>query len=348
MSVVNATIWRRATQSLSMASALAAALALLPGVAAQDGLPPVRFERLDPRFDAIVPPDAKVEVIAAGLSWVEGPAWDRRGKRLLVSDIPNNSVFEWREGQGLKLFLKPSGYTGTAPFAGPEPGSNGLLLDPEGRLLLCQHGDRRIARLEIDGRFTVLAERFRGKRINSPNDLVLRSNGDIYFTDPPFGLPKQLQDLGQEQGFSGVYRVTRTGAIDLMTKDVAYPNGIGFSPDEKTLYVSDAELAHPRWFAFEVKVGGTLGAPRVFVDGAGWAANGPGVADGLEVDAAGNVFGTGPGGIYVFSPRGELLGRIVTGVKTANLEWGDDGSVLYVTADTTLRRVRLGTRGKGF
>jgi gluconolactonase len=347
MSVDNRIIvWR--ARSLAIAAGLAAALGVPPGVAAQDGLPPVTFEQLDSRFEAIVPQRARVEVVASGFSWVEGPAWDRRGKRLLFSDIPNNSVLEWREGQAPRLFLRPSGYTGSAAFAGPEPGSNGLYFDAAGRLLLCQHGDRRIARLESDGRFTTLVERYQGKRINSPNDLVLKSNGDLFFTDPPFGLPKQLEDPNQEQEVNGVYCLSTAGLVTLLTKEVRFPNGIGFAPDEKTLYVSDADAKHPRWFAFEVKADGTLGAARVFADGAAWVGNGPGVADGLEVDAAGNVFGTGPGGIYVFSPRGELLGRIATGVKTANLEWGDDGSTLYITADTTIRRVRLRTRGKGF
>src|SRR5947208_1855010 len=197
--------------------------------------------RLDQRFDKLVPKDAKLEKIADGFTWVEGPVWDRKGQYLLFSDIPANSIFKWKPGAGVSLFLKPSGYTGSKPFEGKEPGSNGLTFDENGRLVLCRHGDRQIARLDTDGRFTVLADRYQGKRINSPNDLVFKSNGDLYFTDPPFGLPKAFVDPGKETPFQGVYRLSKEGKLSLLIADLKAPNGIALSPDETILYVSDVD-----------------------------------------------------------------------------------------------------------
>jgi gluconolactonase len=246
--------------------------------------------------------------------------------------------------------LKPSGYTGTASFTGREPGSNGLAFDFEGRLLLCEHGDRRIARLEPDGQKTTLAARYQGKRLNSPNDLVFKSDGSIYFTDPPFGLPGTFDDPEKELPFQGVYRLSPEGALTLLTKELRAPNGIGFSPDEKTLYVSNADREHAVWMAFDVLEDGALGPGRVFFDATEWARSKKGVPDGLDVDRDGNLFAAGPGGIHVIAPDATHLGSFEIDVPTANSawgeDWGSDGSYLYIAADTAIYRVPLTTRGQ--
>lgn len=306
----------------------------------------VRVIPLDPRFDQLISRGAKVEKIADGFAWVEGPAWNRNGNYLLFTDIPNNTVYKWRQGKGVSLFMRPSGYTGSAPFEGREPGANGLTFDREGRLVLAEHGDRRIARLESDGSKTTLASHYQGKRLNSPNDVVFKSNGDLYFTDPPFGLPKAFDDPGKELQHQGVYRFKPDGEVTLLVSDSKAPNGIAFSPDEKTLYVTDVAAA--RWLAYPVNSDGTLGAGRVFVDAKPFRPNGKGGADGLKVDARGNLFATGPGGLYLFAPDATLLGRIDLGVPTSNCAWGDDGSVLYVTADTAVYRIKTLTKGASF
>jgi gluconolactonase len=211
---------------------------------------------------------------------------------------------------------------------------------------LCQHGDRRVARREKDGRFTTLADRYQGKRLNSPNDLVFKSNGDLYFTDPPYGLPKQADDPERELAFCGVYRRAGSGEITLLTKDLTRPNGLAFSPDEKTLYVAVSDPEAPRWMAYDVTPDGTLGSGRVFFDAASLCKQGrKGLPDGLKVDRQGHLFATGPGGVLVLSPDGRHLGTLATGEATANCAFGDDGRTLYITADMHLCRVRLATRG---
>ncbi|MGH8727123.1 MAG: SMP-30/gluconolactonase/LRE family protein [Burkholderiales bacterium] len=305
-----------------------------------------RIIRLDPRFDQLLSRDAKVEKIADGFTWVEGPVWNKREGYLLLSDIPNNSVYKWRRGKGVSVFMHPSGYTGSAPFEGREPGANGLTFDREGRLILAEHGDRRLARLEPDGSKTTLASHYEGKRLNSPNDVVFKSNGDLYFTDPPFGLPKAFDDPAKELPHQGVYRLKPDGEIALLIDDLKAPNGIAFSPDENTLYVTD--VAAGRWLAYPVDDDGTLGAGKVFADANPFRKNGKGGADGLKVDARGNLFATGPGGLYVFAPDATLLGRIDFGVPAGNVAWGEDGSVLYITANTGVYRIETRTRGASF
>ncbi|HXG60801.1 MAG TPA: SMP-30/gluconolactonase/LRE family protein [Planctomycetota bacterium] len=310
------------------------------------------IERLDPRLDALIPPDAKMEVLGEGFDWSEGPVWVRSGGYLLFSDIPPNRVMKWKPGEGVSLYLHPSGYTGSRPRTG-EPGSNGLLLDPQGRLVLCQHGDRRIARMDAPldrpaPKFVTLADRYQGKRFNSPNDAVYHSNGALYFTDPPYGLEKLMEDPAKELDFQGVYRLAPNGEVTLLTRELSRPNGIAFSPDEKTLYVANSDPARAIWMAFDVKADGTVGAGRVFFDATKWVSSRKGLPDGLKVDARGNLFATGPGGVLVFAPDGTHLGTLRTGEATANCAWGDDGSTLYITADMYLLRIRTSTRGKGF
>jgi gluconolactonase len=241
--------------------------------------------------------------------------------------------------------VESSGYTGTQPFTGREPGSNGLTFDKEGRLVFCQHGDRRISRLEKNGTRTTLVDNYQGKRLNSPNDLIYKSNGDLYFTDPPFGLPKTFDDPKKELPFQGVYRLSRDGKLTLLTTEVKAPNGIAFSPDEKKLYVADSTRA--LWFVFDVKKDGTLSPGRVLFDGTEEAKGRPGVADSLKVDVFGNIFAAAPGGLFIIAPDGTLLGRFDLGTATGNCAWGEDGSTLFITSDTRVYRIRLKTHGVG-
>lgn len=308
----------------------------------------IEIIRLDPKFDKLVPLNVHVERIVSGRKWVEGPVWNRRESYLLFSDIPANSVFKWQPGQGTSIFLKPSGYSGKAPFAGREPGSNGLTYDPEGRLVLAEHGDRRIGRLETSGKHTTLVDRFEGKRVNSPNDLVFRSNGDLYFTDPPFGLPKSFDDPRRETPFQGVYKYAKDGRLTLLSKDIKAPNGIAFSPDETKLYISNADPMNAVWMVFDVKPDGTIANGQVLFDATGWTKNKPGAPDGMKIDREGHIFGAGPGGVHVLSPQGKHLGSIETGVPTGNVAWGEDGSSLFITSNTNVFRLKLTTKGAGY
>ncbi|MBI1899548.1 MAG: SMP-30/gluconolactonase/LRE family protein [Planctomycetia bacterium] len=307
--------------------------------------------RLDPRLDKLLPTGARMEILAYGFDWTEGPVWvPRDGGFLLFSDIPRNSIFRWKEGQGVSLFVRPAGYTGSEPW-GPEPGTNGLLLDPEGRLVMCEHGNRRVTRLdqEKDCIKTVLASHYLGKRLNSPNDAVFKSGGDLYFTDPPYGLPKQYDDPRRELDWCGVYRLTPKGELTLLTKEMTRPNGIGLSPDEKTLYVAQSDPAAAIWRAFPVKQDGTLGDGTVFHDATEKVGKVKGLPDGLSVDVRGNVFATGPGGVLIFDPDGTLLGVLETGEATANCEFGGkDGTDLFITADMYILRIKTTTQGLNF
>jgi gluconolactonase len=299
------------------------------------------IERLDPAFDRLLPPDARIEVLAAGFTWSEGPVWvpEGEGGYLLFSDIPRNTVFKWKQGEGISVFLRPSGYTGNS-FYGLEPGSNGLVLDLQGRLVSCEHGDRRVSVLTKDGGKRTLVDNYRGKRLNSPNDAVYKSNGDLYFTDPPYGLPARYDDPRRELDFCGVYRLSQDGTMTLLTTELARPNGIGFSPDEKTLYVAQSDPKAAIWKAFVVKDDGTLGPSRLLYDATEWVGARPGLPDGMAVDTQGHIWATGPGGVLVFTPQGKLLGRLNTGQRTANCTFGEDGRTLFITADAYLCRVR--------
>ncbi len=299
------------------------------------------IERLDPALDALLPKDAVIEKLAAGFDWSEGPVW-MSGGYLLFSDVPMNTIFSWRPGS-LSTFIQPSGYTGTLPRGG-EPGSNGLTRDKNGLLIACQHGDRRVARWN-GSQWVTLADKFEGKRFNSPNDVVLKSNGDLYFTDPPYGLPKNMSDPTKEISFQGVYRVV-DGKVTLLTDEVSRPNGLAFSPDEKILYVASSDPKKAIWMSYPVKADGTLGAGKIFFDATGMQKGRKGLPDGLKVDQAGNLWATGPGGVLIISPEGKHLGTLATGEATANCAWGDDGSTLYITADMFLCRVKTKAKGK--
>lgn len=310
------------------------------------------IDRKDPRFDKLVPLAAVVEKLADGCRWAEGPIWIKMdGGYVLFSDVTNNRVMKWKEGEGLTEWMKPSGFTGLrGTDSGRSQGSNGLLVSPEGDVIFCEHGDRRIARLEKNGGKKTLVDSYQGKRLNSPNDGAYHSNGDLYFTDPPYGFPRDT-DPRRELDFCGIYRLSKDGRLTLLNKEMTRPNGIDFSPDEKTLYVSNSDAQKLLWMAFPVASDGTLGGGRVFCDMTARAAGGPprrGSPDGMTIDAAGNLFFTGPGGLHVFDPDGTLLGTFVTPETPANCCFGDDGSTLYITATTSLARVKTNTKGKGF
>ncbi len=293
---------------------------------------------------ALIEPGTQIEVLASGFEWAEGPVWDPKGRHLLFSDIPNNAVMKWTREKGVELYLKPAGYTGVAIY-GKEPGSNGLILDPQGRLISMEHGDRRVSRLEPGGGKITLVDRYEGKRLNSPNDGVLKSNGDLYFTDPPYGLPKWDADPMRELDFFGVYRLAG-GKLTLLTRELTRPNGIAFSPDEKILYVAQSDPQRAIWMAYPVLADGGIGKGRVFADVTAMVNDKlPGLPDGMKVDRDGNLWATGPGGVHIYAPDGTRLGRLDTGEATANVAWGDDGSTLYITADMYLCRIRTKTRG---
>ena len=304
--------------------------------------------RLDPRLDQLIGADAGIEKIAGGFDWAEGPVWQSAEKRLLFSDIPKNMIWQWSANGGLKPFLKPSGYTGTEKRGG-ESGCNGLTLNAQGKLTLCQHGDRRIARLNDDGKtFTTLADRYEGKRFNSPNDLVYHSNSDLYFTDPPYGLEKGADDPKREMNYCGVFRLNKEGKVTLLTKELTRPNGLGFSPDHKTLYIANSDPAQAIWMAYAMKDDGTLGEGKVFYDVTKEVGKMKGLPDGMKLDSKGNLFATGPGGVWVFTPKAEVLGRIDPGCATANCGWGGDyWNTLFLTADKSLCKIETKVIGDG-
>ncbi len=305
-------------------------------------------DRLDPALDGLIAPGTQMEKLAEGFNWSEGPTWLRRQRMVVFSDVPENVIYGWSESAGITTFLKPSGYTGTA-LDFREQGSNGLTTDRAGNLIVCQHGDRRISRYDGKGRFTPLAQYFQGRRFNSPNDLTYDRKGNLYFTDPPYGLHGLDQSPLKELMFNGVYVLRPNGKVELLHSGMTFPNGIALSPDERTLYVNQSDPRKPIIMSFPVRDDGTLGEGKVFHDTSPLAARGgKGLPDGLKVDVRGNVFATGPGGVLILNPEGSLLGVLNTGEATGNCCWGDDGSTLYITADMYLLRIRTLTRGAGW
>ncbi len=304
------------------------------------------IERLDPALDRLLAPTARMVKLAEGFNWSEGPVWMRNERQLVFSDVPENIAYRWREGHGIDVFLNPSGFTGDA-YDGRERGSNGLTIDAEGRLLICQHGDRRIARLNPDGKtFTTIADRFEGKRFNSPNDLVRDRNGNIYFTDPPYGMGP---DTSVELGYHGVFRIATNGKVTLITKELERPNGIALSPDERTLYVGNSHGPRPIIMAFDLAADGTAGPGRVFFDASALRDAGRrGALDGMAVDNGGNLWATGPGGVLIIDKDGKHLGSLLTGQATGNCTFGDDGRTLYIAADMFLVRIATLAQGMEF
>jgi gluconolactonase len=307
------------------------------------------IERLDPALGELLSPDAKVEILAGGFDWAEGPVWLPDQKKVLFSDVPRNIIYQWQQGMPeATVYLTPSGYTGTIPRGG-EPGSNGLTLDKEGRVVACAHGDRAIVRLEKDGKRTILVDKYQGKRFNSPNDLCHDKAGNLYFTDPIYGLEKKENDPKRELDFCGVYRLSPDGKLTLLTKDLTRPNGVALSPDQKTMYVNVSDPQAPIIWAFDLKSDGTLGQGRKLFDASALAARKlKGLPDGLKVDQRGNLWATGPGGVLILTPAGKHLGTLATGEATANCAFGgEDGQTLFITADMYLCRIKTNVRGAG-
>lgn len=302
-----------------------------------------KIERLDAQLDQVVTPGTKIEVLAKGFTWSEGPVWvgERESGHLLFSDIPRNTIFKWHEASGVTVFMNPSGYTGV-DYYGLEPGSNGLTLDPSGRLTLCEHGDRRVSVLTTGGGKRTLVDHYQGKRLNSPNDLVFDRDGNLFFTDPPYGLPNREKDSRRELDFCGVYRLSPQGELTLVSTQLDRPNGIGFSPDQTQLYVAQSDPSNPIWMSFPVLEDKTLGTGKVLYDAKRFMGEYPGLPDGLAVHSSGLIFGSGPGGIYIITPEGKLLGRIITGGRTSNCAFGPGEKELYITADSNLCRVQIG------
>jgi gluconolactonase len=302
------------------------------------------IERLDPALDALLDADAVIEHLGSGFNWSEGPVWVPAQGALLFSDVPENRVYRWKDGEGISVFLEPSGFTG-AQYNGRERGSNGLTLDAQDRLVLCQHGDRRVARLAADGKsFETVVDRFQGKRFSSPNDLCYDKAGNLFFTDPPYGLPS---DTKQETDFHGVYRLATDGTLTVVTSEMDRPNGVALSVDERTVYVANSHGPKPVIMAYTLNADGSTAGGRVFFDGTALARAGRrGAFDGLKVDVQGNLWATGPGGVVILSPEGKHLGSILTGRATANCAFGDaDHMTFYMTADEALLRVRTKVKG---
>ena len=321
------------------------------------GTPQDIIQRLSPAMDDLIAKDAQLTKLASGFTWTEGPVW-MPGGYLLFADIPANSIHKWTPGGSAPVFIHPSGYQGSQPYGGPEPGSNGMTLDSRGRLTVAGHAGRNVWRLESDepqSGVTVLADAYEGKKLNSPNDLVYRSDGSLYFTDPPYGFRTQSdKDPDKELTFNGVYRIASAAsqkpgappdphALQLLVKDLPRPNGIAFSPDEKVLYVSNSEPHF--WMRYTVLPDGSVKDGQKFSDvSTDKAAGGP---DGIKIDLHGNIYGTGPGGIWIFSPEGQHLGTILMPEKAANLAWGGpDYRTLFITASTSVYSLPVKVGGK--
>lgn len=292
--------------------------------------------RVDPALDSLVSAGAQIKKLAGGFAFTEGPLW-RPGGSLWFSDVIGNVVRQWNTDGTVVEILRPGGYDGNSLPEGGFNGPNGMTADRDGAVVLCQHGNRRIVRISRDGGVSTVVDRFEGKRLNSPNDVVFHADGSMYFTDPPYGLPQQDADAAKELEFNGVYRFAE-GRLHLIIDDLHRPNGLAFSPDYKTLYVANSE--QPKlWMRYDVNTDGTVRNGRVFANVDDSPA--PGVPDGMKIDALGNIYAAGPGGVWIYSPEGKHLGTIQTPETPANCAWGDDGKSLYITAVTGLYRVRV-------
>jgi gluconolactonase len=302
-------------------------------------------ERLDSAINEIIDADAQAEIISEGYEWSEGPLWVESEQMLLFSDVPRDTIFKWTEKNRKEVYLTPSGYSGSTKRGG-EMGSNGLLLDPEGKLVLCQHGDRRMARMNAPldkpaANYTTIADKYNGKRFNSPNDAVYNSKGELFLTDPPYGLEQQESDPQKETPFQGVYRVRKDGTVDLVTDSLTRPNGIAFLPGEKTLLVANSDPAKPNWYAFDLDENDKFVNGRIFLSAANPPTGAKGLPDGMKVDKKGNVFATGPGGIWIFNSSGKVLGKIKLPDSTSNCALSSDEKTLFITNDMYVLRIVL-------
>jgi gluconolactonase len=303
------------------------------------------IEKIDASLNSIISDDAKPEIIAEGFDWSEGPLWIEDQRMLLFSDIPTNTIYKWTEEKGKEIYLKPSGYTGSIPRGG-EMGSNGLVLSKDGKLVLCQHGNRQMAMMDAaltDPKplFKTIAGTYQSKKFNSPNDAVYRSNGDLFFTDPPYGLEKNIEDSTKEIPFQGVYKVTPSGKVTLLIDSITRPNGIAFMPGEKTLLVANSDPDRKVWYAFDIDAKDSLINPRIFYDASAIPATEKGLPDGMKIDKNGNVFAAGPGGIWIFNKDGKVSGKIKLPDASSNCALSPDEKTLYITNGMYVLRVRM-------
>jgi len=304
----------------------------------------VEVIRLDPAMDKIAGPNPKIFKLAEGFKFTEGPVWVKNGEYLLFSDPNSNVIYKYSKDGALSQFRKPSGYSGADIAEYKQPGSNGLAIDKEGRLTIDEHGNHRVSRIEEDGTVTVLADSYEGKRLNSPNDLVYKSDGSLYFTDPPFGLPMFENDSRKELPWSGVFRISPDGKITLLDNGLKGPNGIAFSPDEKYLYVGNWDTENKVVMRYEVREDGTLSEGERFFDMT--AAEGEDAIDGIKVDSEGNLYVSGPGGLWVISSDGRHIGTIIAPKHIHNMAWGgEDGRTLFLCGQSGLYMMRLGIQG---
>jgi gluconolactonase len=303
------------------------------------------IEVIDDELLKVLNPENRMEILSEGHYWTEGPLWIEGEKTLLFSDIPRNAVYSWNENSGAQVYLKPSGFTGEN-YEGSEPGANGLLLDPNGNLVLCQHGNRQVARMtnpttNPKPEYVSLVDSFDGKRLNSPNDGVFDSAGNLYFTDPPYGLPKRMEDPSKELKFQGVYRYGVSGDLHILDAELSRPNGIAFSPDGKTLYVANSDPDHAVWVAYDVDEDGGILSKRIFYDVTSLTSKEKGLPDGLKVNDAGYLFATGPGGVLIFNSEGKRLGTIRTNQPTSNVAFNKDQTELFITANSYVLKLKL-------
>ena len=304
------------------------------------------IEKYDKALDNIIDTNTKPEIIAEGFEWSEGPLWVEKQNMLLFSDVPMNTVYKWTEEKGKEAYLQPSGYTGSEPSKCKEPGSNGLIFDKEDRLVLCQHGNRQMARMDapVDkpaAKFITLADKYNGKRFSSPNDAVYNSDGELFFTDPPYGLLTQDDnDSAKEISFNGVYKVKMNGDIILLVDSITRPNGLAFLPGEKKLIVACSDPQKPNWYIFDVN-GDSLINGRLFYSAAGHDKSWKGLPDGLKIDKNGNVFATGPGGVWIFNSEGKLSGKIKLDEACSNIALSPDEKTIYITNDMYVLRLKM-------
>jgi gluconolactonase len=301
-------------------------------------------ERYDSAINKLISKDAKAEIIAEGFDWSEGALWVEKHRMLLFSDVPQNTIYKWTESKGKEIYLKPSGYTGSVQRGG-EMGSNGLLLDNAGNLVMCQHGDRRMAKMDAaldkpESKFITLADNYKGKRLSSPNDATFNSKGELFFTDPPYGLITQSDnDPAKEISWNGVYKVKKNGELILLTDSLTRPNGIAFFPNEKKLLIANSDPRKSNWYVFDVD-GDKLTNGKIFYHAVSEKGM-KGLPDGFKIDKEGNVFATGPGGVHIFNKDGKLLGKLRLDEATSNCSLSADQKTLYITNDMYVLRFKM-------
>lgn len=301
-------------------------------------------------LEKLLPRNTRIEIIGSGFQHIEGPLWVKDSNMLLFSDTKARTIYRWQEIKGISKFLQNEGYTGRMPYS-EEPGTNGLALTQKNELLICEHGDRRIASYPLNGKYGLrtLTDNYEGTRYNSPNDIIVKKDGTIYFTDPPYGLPSKQTDGTKETKQNGLYCITKEGKVKLLVDSLIYPNGIAFTFDEKQLYVAVSDSIHPHILVYDIEGDGNVTNSRLFFDASFLPREDlTQRTDGLKTDTEGNVWASGPGGILIINSQGKLLGNIHTGEVIANCAWGDDGSSLYITGNTFLYRVKTKAKGTGW